>query len=303
MRIVFTIILSLVATLHSFAAAETQAYSVETVPNVRLTDTRLHVSDPAALLSTQACDTINAMFTLLEKTTSIEVAVAVLPSIGEADAFEFAHNLFRHWGVGKKGSDNGLVILYVEDQHAIRFVTGYGIEGTMTDALCKRIQTQYMVPAFKNGDRNGGMVAGCKAVCHILDGTMKPEKEESPSPTLFIALLFIAVVILTLYMTGAINVHRRCSHCGKRALKVRAVSHYTLGSRRYRKEILVCEKCGHVEENDIDETNDNDNGGATSSLLSGMFIGSMFGGGRGGGFSGGSFGGGNSGGGGAGSNW
>lgn len=303
MRILITVILSLLANLHGMAADDMQAYSVETVPNVRLTDTRLHVSDPAALLSAQARDTINALFTQLESETGIEVAVVMLPSIGEADAFDFAHKLFRSWGVGKKKSDNGLVMLYVEDQHAIRFVTGYGIEGTLTDALCKRIQMRQMIPAFKNGDRDSGMVAGCKAVSSTLKGTMEEEEEEDDDRAAYIALLIIAVVILAAFMADKLSFPRRCPRCGKRALKAKHTLHFTAGGRRYRKVISVCGKCGHVEENDIDETHDGDGGGSTGSFLTGTFIGSMFNGGGSGGFSGGSFGGGSSGGGGAGSNW
>lgn len=288
--------------------AATEAFTVASVPNVRLTDTRLHVSDPAGLLSATARDTINADLTALEGETGIEVAVVVVPSIGEDDAFGFAHTLFRQWGVGKKKSNNGLLILYVEDQRTIRFVTGYGIEGDMTDAVCKRIQTQRMVPRFKVGDRDGGMVAGVKAVCRVLSGTMTAGQDggsDAVDGTVFLPLLFIAVVVLTLFMTGVINHRRRCPHCGKRALQLQSVDHYNLNGRKYRKEINVCRKCGHIDVRDIDET-PND-GGAAGALLDGMVIGSMFGRGRGGfsggGFSGGSFGGGSSGGGGAGSSW
>lgn len=267
----------------------------------------MHVSDPSALLSQQAKDTINALFTRLERQTGIEVAVAMLPSIGDSDVFTFAHQLFRHWGVGKKKSDNGLLILYVEDQHAIRFVTGYGLEGTLTDALCKRIQTRAMVPSFKRGDRDAGMTKGAKALCQVLDGTMKPDNDSSSDNDVvaFIFLLLIPFILLVLYIADVINVKRRCPACGKWALKTRSVDHYQKNGRRYRKEVSVCEHCGHVDVRNIDETR-HDNGNGTGSLLTGMFIGSHFSGGRGGyggGFGGGSFGGGSSGGGGAGSSW
>lgn len=305
MRSLLTFTILFFATLCSVAKNETQVYSVETVPNVRLTDTRLHVSDPASLLSAQTRDTINVLFTKLETNTGIEVAVVMLPSIGDADAFEFSHSLFRHWGVGKEKSNNGLLILYVEDQHTVRFVTGYGLEGTLTDALCKRIQTRYMIPAFKRGDRNAGMVAGAKAVCSTLDGTMQAESEEETDPLVYLPILFFVIFVMVLFMMGIINNNRRCPQCGKKTLKVKSVDHYKKNGRQYRKEVSVCENCGHVDVRNIDETdNKHDNG--TDSLLTGMMIGSMFSGshgGGGGGFSGGSFGGGSSGGGGAGSSW
>jgi len=303
-KFALTALILLTAALSCVAASDTQAYSVETVPNVRLSDTRLHVSDPTALLSAQTRDTINALFTQLESETGIEVTVAMLPSIGEADAFDFAHRLFRSWGVGKKESDNGLLILYVEDQHTIRFVTGYGLEGTLTDALCKRIQSRYMIPAFKHGDKDKGMVLGAKAIYSTLAGTMQADNKDETDPTRYLPILVFFVIVLILFMTGAINHHRRCPRCGKRALRVRSVDHYTMNGRQYRKEVSICDKCGHVDVRDIDETHHDNTG--TGSFITGMLLGSMLGGGRGshgGGFSGGSFGGGDSGGGGAGSSW
>lgn len=297
MRTFLTVILSLLATLYGMAAEDTLEYSVEGVPNVRLYDDSQHLSDPTALLSTQARDTINALFTQLEKETGIEVAVVMLPSIGEHNAFDFAHQLFRYWGVGKKKSDNGLVILYVEDQHAIRFVTGYGIEGTLTDALCKRIQMRHMVPAFKNGDRDGGMVEGCKAVSSTLKGTMEAEEEEEDVPTALVSALIIAVIVLLAFMKDKLTIPRRCPRCGKKALKRKRTTHYNVGKMHFRKDTWVCGKCGHKEEEKSDEPdNDDDYDGS-----SGLFFGSIFSGG--GNSGGGSFGGGSSGGGGAGSNW
>ena len=76
------------------------------------------------------------------------------------------------WKVGKKSKDNGLVILLVEDQRTIRFITGYGLEGDLPDAICKRIQVKKMNPFFRNNNWDGGMVSGIQAVCARLDGSM-----------------------------------------------------------------------------------------------------------------------------------
>ena len=134
------------------------AMTVDEVPNVHLKDARQYVTDPSAILSTAARDSINLMLGQLEQGSGIEVAVVMLPSIGNDDIFDFAHNLFRKWGIGKKKENNGLLVLFVMDQHKVRFTTGYGLEGTLTDALSKRIQMNEMVPAFKEGKWDEGMV-------------------------------------------------------------------------------------------------------------------------------------------------
>ena len=76
-----------------------------------------------------ACDTIDTMLHALEQQTGIETVVAIVPSIGDMECFDFCHQFAQSMGVGKKGKDNGLVILLVTDQRCIQFYTGYGLEG------------------------------------------------------------------------------------------------------------------------------------------------------------------------------
>lgn len=304
-RIIISIVL--LATFALANAASDVAYTIENVPNVRLRDKRQYTSDPSNLLSQQARDSINTYLAALESETNIETAVVMLPSIGEADVFEFGHSLFRNWGIGKKKSNNGLLILYVEDQRTIRFVTGYGIEGTLTDAMCKRIQTMYMVPAFKEGKRDLGMVLGVKAVCKTLKHESfdsEADDDEDIVPMIIFMATVFAIFFAMVYLTATRK--RRCPQCGKRAMKVQSTDHYHKGGRYFKKEVLVCENCGKVDVRTEEEHGGDDD--AADAMIAGGILGSMFGsrgggGSFGGGFSGGSFGGGSSGGGGAGSSW
>ena len=153
--------------------AQEKVYTVDNLPKVHLQNKTQYVCNPAGILSKAACDSIDSMLYALELQTGIETVVAVLPSIGEEDCFDFCHQLLNQWGVGKKDKNNGLVILLVTDQRCIQFYTGYGLEGVLPDAICKRIQTKYMIPYLKDGNWNAGMVAGLKATCQVLDGSME----------------------------------------------------------------------------------------------------------------------------------
>lgn len=195
------------------AAAETKQYTIDDVPNVRLSDARQYVTDPTAILSTAARDSINAMLGRLEKSTGIETAVVMLPSIGEEDIFDFGHELFRKWGIGKKKSDNGLLILFVMDQKKVRFTTGYGIEGTMTDAMSKRIQTTLMIPRFKKGNWDGGMVSGVRAVAKTLDGSMQAEEDSGEDDISTIMITLLAIVVTMLIFIYAMGSLQRCPKC------------------------------------------------------------------------------------------
>ena len=309
MRRIALSLISAFAALLSLAAQEPpRAFTIESVPNVHVQDARRYVSDPAGLIPAAARDTIDALFGRLEATTGIEAAVVALPSIGDATPFGFAQSLFRHWGIGKKGSNNGLLVLYVADQRSIRIHVGYGLEGFLTDAKCKRIQTQFMIPHFRRGDTGGGMVAGARAVCAVLDGSMKPERPDSGGIGVVPVVIFALILIFVLAMTGVFGRReRRCPNCGLRGLRLMSTDYYrAVDGRRMRKDVYVCGHCGRVTvENTPVGDDDRGAGSGLGAFLGGMFLGSMLGGrhGGGGGFSGGSFGGGDSGGGGAESNW
>lgn len=289
--------------------AQEKVYTVDNLPKVHLQNKMLYVVNPAGILSRAACDSIDSMLYALEQQTGIETVVAVVPSIGEESCFEFSHQLLNKWGVGKKEKNNGLVILLVTDQRCIQFYTGYGLEGILPDAICKRIQTLYMIPYLKNGNWDAGMVAGVKATCQRLDGSMEndtlSETSNGGSFDFIIAILsFMAIGGGIAYF--AARKQSRCPKCGKHQLQ-RTGS--TLVSRvngvKTEKVIYTCRNCGHTvarEQQSYDSDYHHRGGGG------GPFIGG-FGGGRGfggfgggsGGFGGGSFGGGMGGGGGAGS--
>lgn len=304
-----TILIACLIAVTAWAAGDSvkEYKSVDDVPNVRLTDVRRYVSDPTSILSPAATDTINAILGRLEKSTGIETAVVMLPSIGENDIFDFSTSLFRKWGIGKKKSNNGLLILFVMDQHKVRFATGYGIEGTMTDAMSKRIQMQYMVPAFKRSDWNKGMVDGVRATAKVLDGSMEPEAADSDTDTgdiLFSIGIIVGIVLLVMFVS---SIMQRCPKCHKRSamkqmgVEVLRVSTGKGRRKRIRRTTYVCQYCGHIMTKDED-IDDNSGNAAASGFILGSMLGSGGRGGGGGSF-GGSFGGGSTGGGGSTSDW
>ena len=82
--------------------AQEKVYTVDNLPKVHLQNKMQYVCNPAGILSQAACDSIDSMLYALEQQTGIETVVAVVPSIGEEDCFDFCHQLLNKWGVGKK---------------------------------------------------------------------------------------------------------------------------------------------------------------------------------------------------------
>ncbi|WP_294634665.1 TPM domain-containing protein [uncultured Bacteroides sp.] len=300
MKRLFSISLFLCLLLLSVQAQK--AYTPDNIPKVHLQDKMRYACNPDAILSQAACDSIDRMLYALEQQTGIETVVAVVTSIGSDDCFDFAHRLLNEWGVGKKGKNNGLVILLVTDQRCIQFYTGYGLEGDLPDAICKRIQKRDMIPYLKDGNWDAGMVAGVRAVCERLDGSMVNDEEEkedlSPLGVLALIMGFLTIAIVIGWI--AARAASKCPNCGEHKLqrtRSKVVSRHN--GVKTEDVTYTCRNCGHSVVRRKQSYDENYHGGGGGGPI---IFGSGGGfGGSGGGFSGGSFGGGIGGGGGAGS--
>ena len=157
--------------LFASLAAQARSYRAEDIPNVQRADRTRYVSNPDGILSPGAVARIDSVCGALRDRAIAQVAVVAVDDIAGGDVFDFAVDLFTQWGVGRAENDNGLGILLVKDRREIRFVTGGGLEGVLPDAVCKRIQLKYMLPAFREGDYSRGMVAGVEAAAQLLEGS------------------------------------------------------------------------------------------------------------------------------------
>jgi uncharacterized protein len=153
-----------------FNAMADGTWTVRSVPNTRLNGNDIHVSDPDGYLSDSVEMTINTALSAIRD--KADVFVVTLTSIGDADPRHFATELFNYWGIGDAETNNGVLLLFVEDQHALETETGYGAEETLTDAKCERIFTNTIKPFFKAGDYEGGLCAGVADIVTVYGGTV-----------------------------------------------------------------------------------------------------------------------------------
>lgn len=303
MKRVLILIAGLLAVCCGLAiAAPDGGYTVDAIPNVQKSNRYRFVSNPDGILSQQAVAQIDSICYSLRHRAIAQVAVVAVDEIAGDDLYRFAMDLFSKWGVGRADNDNGLGVLLVRDRREIRFVTGYGLEGVLTDALCKRIQMKYMLPYFREGDYSAGMVSGMEAVDKLLSGSELDlggtddydGAEDSVWLPIVIVLIFVVLPVVSLVVAE----YRRskCPNCGKHTLKLLSSVVVERG-RGYEivEKVYRCSNCGYIKK---DRTR-NDRGSGMGGGL--WWLGGM-GGGRGGGIGGG-FGGGSFGGGGAGSRW
>ncbi|MFZ4725940.1 MAG: TPM domain-containing protein [Paludibacter sp.] len=175
-------------------------YTVQTIPNPITTDAHAFVSNPDGILKVETVQQINILLDSLKTQTGAEVAVVAVNSIGYADLNTFATELFTTWGIGKAKQDNGFLVLFVLDQKKVKFETGYGLEGVLPDAICKRIQIQTMIPEFKTGNYDAGMLSGIQRVASTI--RKEPVVEEVIKPIAWDEILPIAIgayILLALF--------------------------------------------------------------------------------------------------------
>ncbi len=126
---------------------------------------RDHFNDYAGIVRADTARQLDAALTQLERDTSNQIVVAIFPHLqSDSPVDDYAVRVFQAWGVGSKKNNNGALLLVFSQEHLIRIQTGYGLEGALPDALCKRIIANEITPRFRNGDFTGGLNAGVQAM-------------------------------------------------------------------------------------------------------------------------------------------
>jgi len=158
------------------------AVSVSQVPNPQQSD-GLWVTDMANMLSDRTEADLNQMISALEATNSAEIAVVTVPDTqGASSPKAFATELFNTWGIGKEGTDNGVLFLVSKGDRRNEIETGYGVEGILPDAKLGAILNQQVTPQFKAGNFDAGILQGTEAIVIALGGEGLPSGSSTPPP-------------------------------------------------------------------------------------------------------------------------
>ena len=123
-----------------------------------------YVNDFADIIDPQTESEIVRLGSSLDSKTTAQVVVITVPSLEGEPLEEYTLNLGRDWGVGDEQKNNGVVILVALDERQSRIEVGYGLEGQLNDGKTGRIQDNYMLPYFKEGDYSSGLLNGYKAI-------------------------------------------------------------------------------------------------------------------------------------------
>ncbi len=157
------------------------------------------VNDFAHMLSDAQATALESKLVDYDKATSTQVTIITIKNLGGYDISEYAVELGNRWKVGRKGKDNGVVILASLDDHKLNISTGYGLEGALPDAVCGRIIRNEMVPSFKEGNYYDGFVKGVDAVIAATKGEYTNDGKDAGGrdmPAWAIVLLIIVIYFI-----------------------------------------------------------------------------------------------------------
>ncbi len=168
------------------------------------------VNDYAGALDPAAKAAIEGRLAEFERESSNQVVVVVIPSLDGQAIEDVAVRVVETWGLGQKGKNNGVLLLVAMSDRKARIEVGYGLEDRLTDALSRRILEDRLFPAFRDGDRAGGILATCDGIIAATRGAYTAPPRKRKTTPLIAVLLPLAVFILFIF----IGIHRGSAMTG-----------------------------------------------------------------------------------------
>ena len=162
-----------------------------------------YVNDYAGMMSPSVKSKITEELRAFEQSDSTQVVILTVPSLEGENIEEFGIKVAESWKIGHLGKDNGVLFIVSKEERKIRIEVGRGLEGKLTDLMSGRIIDQVIKPRFKQGDFNGGFVAGVSALIAGTRGEFKAgarssQRRQKGFPPLLTFLLFFGIFILFL---------------------------------------------------------------------------------------------------------
>ena len=163
--------------MKAFAALAAALAAVAALAATPVPKLETRVTDLAGTLTAPQREALEAKLRDFETRKGSQVAVLIVPSIGDETIEEFAGRVTDQWQLGRKGIDDGVLLAIAMKERRMRIHTGRGVQGTLTDALSKRIVSDIITPRFRNGDFAGGIEAGADAIMRAIEGEALPEPQ------------------------------------------------------------------------------------------------------------------------------
>jgi len=138
------------------------------------------VNDSTATLTAQQRGLLEAKLTAFEGEKGAQIAVLIVPTVKPETVEQYALRVVEATKLGRRGTDDGALLLVAKEDRKLRIEVGYGLEGALNDATAKRIISETIGPRFKQGDYYGGIDAGVDAMIKVIGGEPLPAPRSDP---------------------------------------------------------------------------------------------------------------------------
>lgn len=163
---------------------------------------KARVTDLTGTLSAEQTATLEAELRAFEQKKGSQIAVLMLPSTLPETVEQYAIRVAEQWKIGRAKVDDGLILVIAKNDRALRIEVGYGLEGTIPDAVAKRVISEVIAPKFRTGDFYGGVRDGTQALMRLIDGEKLPPPAQRSAPgsagqdyqSLFMILFAVVIV-------------------------------------------------------------------------------------------------------------
>jgi uncharacterized protein len=163
---------------------------------------RGRVNDYAGAMSQDQARSLESQLAQFEQETGHQVAVLTIPTLDGEDIEGFSIRVAENWKIGKKGFDNGVILVVAIKDRRLRLEVGYGLEGVLPDAIANTIISNYIVPSFRAQDYAGGIIAGIDAVLKVIKNEPLPESARRKDRNQGSELNSIVMFAITLAVFG-----------------------------------------------------------------------------------------------------
>jgi uncharacterized protein len=164
------------------------------------------VIDQTATLTSEQRAELERKLREFELRKGSQIAVLIVPSTAPETVEQYALRVAEEWKLGRKGIDDGALLLVAKNDRTVRIEVGYGLEGALNDAVASRIIREIIVPRFREGDFFGGISAGVDAMMRVIQGEPLPEpKTAAPGAAEGIGQVLPVLLILALVAGGVLR--------------------------------------------------------------------------------------------------
>lgn len=164
---------------------------------------RAHVNDLAGVLDPAQRDALERTLVDFAAQRGAQIAVLTVPTTAPEAIEQYSIRVAEQWKLGRKGIDDGVLLVVATQDRALRIEVGYGLEGVIPDAIAKRVVSDVIVPYFKQSDFAGGIQAGVQQLMRLIEGEPLPAPAPQEAPGNLEAnlpLLFVVTLVGGLFL-------------------------------------------------------------------------------------------------------